>query len=327
MADSGGPTPFDATDRRILRILGRTPRAPYADVGAAIGVHERTVARRVERMIATGRVRFTASLITEFLGEGTVVQLAVRCAPGAVHGTAMTLAARADTRSVEVGSGDLLVLVEQVLDRPEELLPLLDGPIGRLPGVRDVQSSVVLRLLLTAADWSPDDPDPTAVRAAAIAGADLPDPPVIDDLDRRMVAALQRDARMSMTRLAAATNVGETTARRRLTRLMGSHVLHLRLFAEPAVLGFPVESRLRIGVEPGQLPGALRRLAAEPSIRYLAVTTGRHNVLAYASHTTVGSMADFTVRALAAVEGLRAVDSAVVARTYKRAGEVVAAGP
>lgn len=45
------------------------------------------------------------------------------------------------------------------------------------------------------------------------------------------VAALHRDPRMSMTRLAAAMNVGETTARRRLTRLMGPHVLHQRPFA------------------------------------------------------------------------------------------------
>lgn len=326
MADSGSPTTFDATDQRILRVLGRAPRAPYAEVGAALGVHERTIARRVERMIATGNVRFIASLVPEYLGEGTVVELGVRCAPGAVHSTALALAARADTRSVEIGSGDLLVFVELVLGGPQELLPLIDGPIGRLPGVRDVRSSVVLRLLLTAADWAPYDPEPTPVRAAVIAGSDLPAPLAIDDLDRTLVAALQRDARMSMTRLAAAMNVGETTARRRLTRLMGSHVLHLRLFAEPEVVGFPLEARQQISVESGHLPGALRRLAADPSIRFLAVTTGPHNLLAYSSHASIGSMADFTVRVLSGIEGLRAVDSAVLVRTYKRAGEIVDTG-
>lgn len=57
-------------DHAAIRILAREPRAAFADVGARLGVHERTVARRLDRLIAAGLVRFTAFLVPEHLGEG-----------------------------------------------------------------------------------------------------------------------------------------------------------------------------------------------------------------------------------------------------------------
>ncbi|MCZ0974048.1 Lrp/AsnC family transcriptional regulator [Streptomyces albulus] len=72
---------LDELDHAVIRLLAREPRAAFADVGARLGVHERTVARRLDRLIAAGLVRFTAFLVPEHLGEGLVVELAVRCAP------------------------------------------------------------------------------------------------------------------------------------------------------------------------------------------------------------------------------------------------------
>ncbi|MFE1273197.1 Lrp/AsnC family transcriptional regulator [Streptomyces sp. NPDC058758] len=78
MADAAAgrraPYTFDDVDHAILRVLGREPRAPLAEVGDRVGVHERTVARRLDRMTATGLVRFTASLVPEYLGEGLVAE-------------------------------------------------------------------------------------------------------------------------------------------------------------------------------------------------------------------------------------------------------------
>ncbi|MER5737649.1 Lrp/AsnC family transcriptional regulator [Streptomyces sp. NPDC002262] len=324
MADAAAgrraPYTFDDVDHAILRVLGREPRAPLAEVGDRVGVHERTVARRLDRMTATGLVRFTASLVPEYLGEGLVAELAVTCAPGRLNDTAAALARRPDVRSVEAATGDLQVFAELQARDHDQLLTAVDEGIGRVDGVRDVHSSVVLRLLLTANDWSPLDPEPTFVRRTVSEGRPLPEPPALDALDRTLVGLLEQDARIPFSRLAQELRVGETTARRRLARLMTSHALHLRLLAEPAVLGYPVEARFRLAVHPGALDEAVRALAREPSVRYLALTTGRTNVLGYTSHASMADLRTFVARAFSDLPRLRSADTSLLMRTYKRAG-------
>ncbi|UKY53988.1 Lrp/AsnC family transcriptional regulator [Streptomyces inhibens] len=79
--DDPTPIALDALDQVVLRTLRREPRASYAEVAAATGAHERTVARRVERMLGTGRIRFTASLLHEYIGTGVAAQLASGAPP------------------------------------------------------------------------------------------------------------------------------------------------------------------------------------------------------------------------------------------------------
>ncbi|MFJ4973441.1 Lrp/AsnC family transcriptional regulator [Streptomyces sp. NPDC088755] len=321
--DAAGPSAnlvLDALDHAVLRALHHNPRAPFAAVAAEAGVHERTVARRLDRMTASGDVAFTAALIPEYLGEGVTAELAVRCAPGRVHETAFALARRPETRSVEVATGALEVFVELNVPDHDALLSVVDSVVGRMDGVVDIHSSVLLRLLLTASDWAPYDDEPTDVRRHAMEGLALPEPLVVDELDRRLVALLHRDARMSTTRLARELQVGETTARRRLARLMTSHILHLRLHADPAVLGYPVEARFRLAVGHDRLDGAVRALAREAAVRHLVATTGTTTLLGYSSHRSARDLHAFTSRVFGRLDGVTSTDVALLMRTYKRAG-------
>ncbi|MFI0710293.1 Lrp/AsnC family transcriptional regulator [Streptomyces inhibens] len=195
----------------------------------------------------------------------------------------------------------------------------MDGPIAGLAGVVGIETQLLLTLLLTANDWAPYDDEPTAVRRAVSQGTPLPAPLPTDELDERLVALLKEDARMSTTRLARELRVGETTARRRLSRLMGSHVLHLRLHAEPEVLGFPIEARFRLAVPQRGLDATLRALGREPEVRSLVLTSGRYNVLGYSSHRSMEELHDFSSRAFGAADGI-ATETALLIRSYKRAG-------
>ncbi|WP_424215214.1 Lrp/AsnC family transcriptional regulator [Streptomyces sp. BI20] len=317
-----GPAP-DAVDHAVLRALHRDPRASFAEVAAAAGVHERTVARRLERLVEGGRVRFLAQLVPEYLGEGLTVEVAVRCAPGRVHETAMALTRRPEVRSVEVATGAPEVFVEATVADEEGLFALADGVVGRLPGVVDLRTMIVLRLLLTANDWAPYDERPTPVRRAVATGVGLPAPISVDALDRELVALLARDARMSTSVLARELRVGESTARRRLARLRASHVLHLRLYADPALLGHPLEARFRLTVAPRGLEATIRALAAEPSVRHLVVVTGERALLGYSSHRDPAGFTEFTGGVLAGLEHVVSADTALLLRTYKRAWEPV----
>ncbi|MEU8779182.1 Lrp/AsnC family transcriptional regulator [Streptomyces sp. NPDC048606] len=313
-----GDLRLDELDHAVLKALHRGPRAAVAEVATVVGAHERTVRRRLDRMLATGQVFFAAGLVPEYLGEGVTAEVAVRCAPGSVREVAAALAARPETRSVDVATGSLDVFTEFHVSTHAELLELVDGVVGRMAGVVGVTSSLMLQLLMTAGDWAPYDDEPTEVRRCAMEGRPLPEPPELDVLDRKLAGLLLRDARMPTKNLAAELNVGETTARRRLARLLGSHVLHLRLHTEPAFLGYPIEARFRLGVPYSRLDAAVRLLAAEPAIRYLMVTSGPMMLLGYSSHRTLRDFHAFAARVFKGVDCVS--DTALLMRSYKRAG-------
>ncbi|MFJ5833484.1 hypothetical protein [Streptomyces sp. NPDC093089] len=101
---------------------------------------------------------------------------------------------------------------------------------------------------------------------------------------------------------------------------MGSHVLHLRLHADPAVLGYPVEARFRLGVPHRELAPAIRLLAGEPALRHLVVTSGATSLLGCSGHRDTRDFQEFAARVFPRLRGVTSTETALLMRTYRRAG-------
>ncbi|MGI3224295.1 Lrp/AsnC ligand binding domain-containing protein [Streptomyces sp. GTA36] len=75
------------------------------------------------------------------------------------------------------------------------------------------------------------------------------------------------------------------------------------------------------------LDKAVRRLAQEPAIRQLVLTTGHADILGYSSHRSIQDLHAFTGRVFSEIEGLGGAETAVLLRTYKRVGIVMGGAP
>jgi DNA-binding Lrp family transcriptional regulator len=111
----------------------------------------------------------------------------------------------------------------------------------------------------------------------------------LDDLDRRLIAALREDARMPITRLAAVLKVSRTTAQARLDRLLESGT----------VLGFTIRARqasdqvravMMIEIEGRSTTAIIKRLRGFPELAALHTTNGGWDLVA---EITAASLADF----------------------------------
>lgn len=124
----------------------------------------------------------------------------------------------------------------------------------------------------------------------------------LDNLDRQLIAALRRDARMPITRLAAVLGVSRTTAQARLDRLLESG----------AVLGFTVRARqdadalraiMMIEIEGRSTAAVIKRLRGYPEIVALHTTNGGWDLVA---EIVTGNLADFDriLREIRQVDGV-----------------------
>jgi Lrp/AsnC family leucine-responsive transcriptional regulator len=77
--------------------------------------------------------------------------------------------------------------------------------------------------------------------------------PLLDDLNRRLLAELTADPRLRTTELARRLGVSAPTVRERVTRLEESGVIRgYRLEVDPGALGLPVAAWIRLRPGPGQ---------------------------------------------------------------------------
>jgi DNA-binding Lrp family transcriptional regulator len=101
----------------------------------------------------------------------------------------------------------------------------------------------------------------------------------LDDLDRRIVAALQTDPRASWAQLGGAVGVSETTVLRRVQRLRETGSLVIVAAPDPLLCGFGQPILLQFRTVPGDASTLAHELAQRSDTRFVAMLTGRSDVM------------------------------------------------
>jgi DNA-binding Lrp family transcriptional regulator len=155
---------LDEIDVRIVRVLGESGRMPFKDVAERADCSERTVGRRVERLLNTGCLRFRTLAEPEVLDYEVEFMLWLAVDPAELDRTGRALAAHPSTKYLAATAGRYNLVGQMVLRRYGELYPYSTEVVGGLPGVRAADLTLQLRTLKRA--WTPtryaplDDPRP-----------------------------------------------------------------------------------------------------------------------------------------------------------------------
>jgi Lrp/AsnC family leucine-responsive transcriptional regulator len=90
---------------------------------------------------------------------------------------------------------------------------------------------------------------------------------LLDDVNRRLLAVLGADPRLSAAELGRRVGMSAPAVRERLSRLEATGVIRgYRLDVDPAALGLPVAAWVRIRPGPGQLPKIAELAAQTPEV-------------------------------------------------------------
>jgi Lrp/AsnC family transcriptional regulator for asnA, asnC and gidA len=99
----------------------------------------------------------------------------------------------------------------------------------------------------------------------------------VDELDRRVIEALQENGRESFRRIAARLGVSEATVRSRYARLVSEGILQVVGVTNPLGLGF---DQALVGLKTSGPPGDVAdELARWPEVDYVVVTAGQFDVV------------------------------------------------
>jgi Lrp/AsnC family transcriptional regulator, regulator for asnA, asnC and gidA len=140
----------------------------------------------------------------------------------------------------------------------------------------------------------------------------------VDAVDRRIVAALQRDGRRPFTSIGRELGLSEAAVRQRVARLQATGIMQVVAVADPMALGFQAIAMVAISVD-----GRARKQVAEavgrlPEVSYLVLVAGSFDMLA----EVVCEDNDHLLRLLedlAGIEGVRATQTFMYLRLLKEA--------
>jgi Lrp/AsnC family transcriptional regulator for asnA, asnC and gidA len=105
------------------------------------------------------------------------------------------------------------------------------------------------------------------------------EPPILDDVNKRIIEQLQRDGRMSYATLAKKIGLSEAAARQRVQRMLDTGVMQIVAVTDPLTLGFHRQVMIGMKVE-GDMRVVADQIAAISEVDYVVVCAGSYDVLA-----------------------------------------------
>lgn len=161
---------------------------------------------------------------------------------------------------------------------------------------------------------------------AALAAADLIQPRLlnrtchampIDDTDRRLIALLRKDARLSVATLAAKLGVSRGTVSNRLRKLENEHVivgytLQLRPDAEPN----QIRAWMGVLVDGNQTRIVMASLLGDPAVAALHDTNGRWDLLAELRAESMAELSNVLER-IRLIKGIANTETSILLATFR----------
>jgi Lrp/AsnC family transcriptional regulator for asnA, asnC and gidA len=143
---------LDEVNKAIVEELQQDGRRTYGSIAEAVGLSEAAVRQRVQKMREAGIMQIVAVTDPLQIGFRSQAMVGIR-ADGDTRVVAERLAAVPDIDYVVMCTGSFDILVELVTEDEDTLLELLNGVIRQIPGVRDTETFMYLKLTKQTYSW------------------------------------------------------------------------------------------------------------------------------------------------------------------------------
>ncbi|MFF3176637.1 Lrp/AsnC family transcriptional regulator [Streptomyces sp. NPDC057900] len=246
---------LDGTDLSIVRELQSDGRLTYETLAQRVGLSRPAARMRVQRLTESGAVRVVAIVHPAVRQLSASAHLAIDT-EGAAAPVAREIAALPQAPFVTLTSGRRAIMSELRTAGFQELERTIEH-IRALPGVRTVDPLIATRHVK----------DPYLL-------TDEPTVTLQDDVDERILAALEDDGRLPFAELAVRVGLSAGATRSRTLRLLDGGVAKVVALVRPDVLGmgFLCGFALRVAGEAAAVAAQVERFAR---VTFLSTCLGR----------------------------------------------------
>jgi Lrp/AsnC family transcriptional regulator for asnA, asnC and gidA len=148
------PAPtIDDVDRAIIRLLQRDGRMSNTEIGREVNLTETTIRKRIGRLLGEGLINVVAVPTPRAVGMTVSALIGISVQLGELQAISDRLAKVANVRYVGLSTGRYDLIVEAFFEDNEHLLAFVAEELGSDPAVRQVETSLILRIAKFSYEW------------------------------------------------------------------------------------------------------------------------------------------------------------------------------
>jgi Lrp/AsnC family transcriptional regulator for asnA, asnC and gidA len=149
---------FDEPDRAIISYLQYDGRMPYTKIAAELGLTEGGIRRRVKKMIDQGFLQIVGIVEPQKIGlyEAGMIGVSVEGRP--IDEVAEDISELLEVTYLFQAAGEFDLFVEAYCEDREHFVNFLNNKLQQIPGVRNTQSFLILKMYKLSYRWGEAPP-------------------------------------------------------------------------------------------------------------------------------------------------------------------------
>ena len=145
---------IDDIDRAIIACLQADSRTPSAEISRRVGVAERTVRARIDRLVQDGVVRLVALVDPVVLGYTVTADVFLEVELGKVQEVAELVAAFPEVSYVGLTTGDRDISLQMYAESVDALYTFVTERLNHISGVLRARTFVIPRIVKSIESWT-----------------------------------------------------------------------------------------------------------------------------------------------------------------------------
>jgi DNA-binding Lrp family transcriptional regulator len=150
---------FDNLDYEIIQALHKDARVPASEIARITGANERTIRKRIDRLVKENIVRLSAILDPTAFGYVTAADIFLEVEPEQEQGVIDSLMAMPEVTYVAFGQGSKDISIEARFKDNDALREFIRHTLSGIPGVTVTRYALVPRILRNIDEWVPPKDD------------------------------------------------------------------------------------------------------------------------------------------------------------------------
>ena len=150
---------FDLTDHKIIQILHKDARMSASEIARQLGANERTIRKRIDRLVKHGAVRLTAIIDPEAFGYIIAVDIFLEVDADQEDQVIEKFLNTPEVSYLALGQGTKDLSIECRFKDNNEMRQFLRKKLPTIEGVQIRGYSLVPRIIRNIDEWMPRDDD------------------------------------------------------------------------------------------------------------------------------------------------------------------------
>lgn len=143
----------DELDRKIIKMLQVNGRLSNTEVARTLEITETTVRKRIAGLLDDRLMTIVAVPTPEVAGMNLSAIMGLSVDLKAIHEVAGTIRTYPQVRYVGMSAGRYDLVVEAFFADQEHLLVFVTDQLGTLPGITNLETSIILKVVKFSYEW------------------------------------------------------------------------------------------------------------------------------------------------------------------------------